>query len=305
MKRIVLLTVALLLVGSLVLTASCDQKGVLAITVGSKEFTEQLILGQMMILLLEDAGWTVTDQTGLMGTMIAREALEGGDIDVYMEYTGTGLLLHLGHEDPITDPTLCYLTVFQEDLMENGIVWLDPSLFNNTYTLMMRSDDAAALGIDSISDLAAYVNANPGELTFASGAEFQGRPDGLPGVEATYGFEFGDNNVIQMLDGLVYMALYNEEVEVGMGFATDGRIAAYDLVNLEDDLQFFPVYNVSPTLLYSFVEAHPDVVDVLNQIAPLLDSETMQQLNYEVDGEYREPVDVAHDWLVDVGLLEE
>jgi len=299
MKRMVLLMMAFFLVATL--AASCRPAA--DVTVGSKEFTEQRLLGQTMILLLEDAGWTVDDKTGLGGTMIARQALLEGDIDVYMEYTGTALLLHLGHEEPITDPELCYETVRDEDLSQNGIVWLQPSLFNNTYTLMMRRAHAQDLGIESISDLAAYVNDNPGELTFASGAEFQERPDGLPGVEATYGFEF--QNVIQMDVGLTYLALYEGDVEVAMGFATDGRISAFDLVNLEDDLYFFPVYNVAPTLRQSFVDQHPEVVDILDTIAPLLDAETMQSLNNEVDTEHRDVEEVAREWLVEVGLLEE
>ncbi|MFQ5925195.1 MAG: glycine betaine ABC transporter substrate-binding protein [Dehalococcoidia bacterium] len=301
MKKIALLLLAFMLGG--MLTVSCVGPAGLSITVGSKEFTEQRLLGQMMKLVLEDAGWRVDDRTGLGGTMIARQALLGGDIDVYMEYTGTALLVHLGHEEPITDPDLAYQTVRDEDLEQNGIVWLQPSLFNNTYTVMMRRSDAQAWDIDSISDMAAYVTDNPGELTFASGAEFQERPDGLPGVEATYGFEF--QNVVQMDVGLTYLALDEDEVEVAMGFATDGRISAFDLVNLEDDLYFFPVYNVAPTLRQSFVDQHPEVEDILNGIAPLLDAETMQRLNYEVDGEHRDVEEVAREWLVEVGLLEE
>jgi len=304
MKRMFFLIMAFFLVAMLaILAASCGPAA--DVTVGSKEFTEQRLLGQMMKLVLEDAGLTVDDKTGLGGTMICRLALLEGDIDVYMEYTGTALLVHLGHEEPITDPDLCYETVRDEDLSQNGIVWLQPSLFNNTYTLMMRRAHAEDLGIESISDLAAYVNAHPTELAFASGAEFQERPDGLPGVEATYGFEFPDANVIQMDVGLTYMALYEGDVEVAMGFATDGRISAFDLVNLEDDLYFFPVYNVAPTLQQSFVDQYPEVVVILDAIAPLLDTETMQRLNYEVDGEHRDVDEVAREWLVQVGLIEE
>ena len=299
MKKIALLMLTFILVGMFAI--SCGPAA--DVTVGSKEFTEQRLLGQMMILLLEDAGWTVDDKTGLGGTMICRQALLEGDIDVYMEYTGTALLVHLGHEEPITDPELCYQTVRDEDLAQNGIVWLERSLFNNTYTIMMRRAHAEDLDIESISDLAAYVNDNPGELTFASGAEFQERPDGLPGVEATYGFEF--QNVIQMDVGLTYMALYGGDVDVAMGFATDGRIAGYDLVNLEDDLHFFPVYNVAPTLQQSFVDEHPEVVGILDAVAPLLDTETMQRLNNEVDTEHRDVDEVAREYLLQHGLIEE
>ena len=271
-----------------------------SITVGSKEFTEQLILGQMMILLLEEEGWDVDDKTGLGGTVIARTALESGDIDVYMEYTGTGLITYLGHEDAITDSQLCYDVVKQEDLQQNGIVWLDRSLFDNTYTLMMRSAHAEVLGIDNISDLASHINA-ANRLKFASGAEFQGRDDGLPGVEMAYGFEFDD--VTQMLDGLTYKALKDGDVDVAVGFATTGLIAAYDLVNLEDDKHFFPVYNVAPTLKKPFLDEYPEVENILNLVAPLLDTETMQALNNRVDSDKEEPSDVARDWLIEVGLI--
>ncbi len=131
------------------------------IGVGSKEFTEQLLLGQMTVLLLEDAGFEVRDNTGLGGTMLVREALEGSEIDVYWEYTGTGWMAHLGHEDPITDPEECYQKVKQEDL-GNGIAWLDYTEFNNTYTIMMRKDDADRLGIVTISDLARVINEGTG-----------------------------------------------------------------------------------------------------------------------------------------------
>jgi len=302
-KKTAVLVLALLLVA--VTVVSCGGAAGKSITVGSKEFTEQILLGKMMGFMLEDAGWSVDDKTGLGGTMICREALESGDIDVYMEYTGTGLLVHLGHEDPITDPQVCYETVRDEDLSENGIVWFEPSLFDNTYTLMMRQADADSLNIESISDLADYINASPGELTFASGAEFQERPDGLPGVEAMYGFEFGSGSVVQMDVGLTYNALYEGEVDVAMGFATDGRIAGFDLVNLQDDMQFFPVYNVAPTLKQSFVSQYPEVEGILDEIAPLLDTVTMQGLNYAVDIEHEDADDVAREWLVDVGLLEE
>ena len=182
MKRTAFLALALLLVAVTVVSCGGGTAGK-SITVGSKEFTEQIILGKMMKFMLEDAGWSVDDKTGLGGTMICREALESGDIHVYMEYTGTGLLVHLGHEDPITDPQVCYETVRDEDLSENGIVWFEPSLFDNTYTLMMRQADADSLGIESISDLADYINASPGELTFASGAQSFARRRG-PGARS-------------------------------------------------------------------------------------------------------------------------
>lgn len=127
------------------------------VSVGSKEFTEQILLGQMSILLLENAGFNVTDNTGLGGTALAREALVNGEIDLYWEYTGTAWMSHLGHEKPLTDPEECYQNVKEEDL-QNGIVWLDYTAFDNTYTIMMRSADAESLGITTLSDLADAIN---------------------------------------------------------------------------------------------------------------------------------------------------
>ncbi len=128
------------------------------VSVGSKEFTEQLLLGQMAIMVLEEEGFEVDDDTGLGGTAIVREALEGEEIDIYWEYTGTAWMAHLEHEDPITEPQECYDKVKEEDLENNGIVWLDYTDFNNTYTIMMRQDDADELGIVTISDLADVIN---------------------------------------------------------------------------------------------------------------------------------------------------
>lgn len=129
------------------------------ISVGSKEYTEQLILGQMTVILLEEHGFDVEDNTGLGGTDVLRQALLDGDVDVHWEYTGTGLMAILGHDEAITDSEECYQVVKEEDYEENGIVWLDYSEANNTYTIMMREDDAEAMGIESISDLAEAINA--------------------------------------------------------------------------------------------------------------------------------------------------
>jgi len=127
------------------------------LSVGSKEFTEQLILGKMAIIALEDAGFTVEDNTGLGGSTVARSALEEGAIDLYWEYTGTAWITHLGHDNPITDPEECYQAVKEEDA-QNGLVWLDYAPLNNTYTIMLRRDMTEELGIETISDLAAYLN---------------------------------------------------------------------------------------------------------------------------------------------------
>lgn len=275
------------------------------ITVGSKEFTEQLILGQLTLLALEDAGIEVKDETNLGGTLVVREAQELGDVDLYWEYTGTALITHLGHDEAITDSEECYQVVKEEDQERFGLVWLDYAPLNNTYTIMMRRDDAEELGIETISDLAAMINAGERPLeewVFATDHEYSIRDDGYLGLCELYGFEFDD--VITMDLGITYAALRDGEVPVAMGFATDGRIAGFDLVNLEDDLAFHPVYNVAPVVREEVLEQYPELTEILGPIAKALDNETMAGLNAAVDIEEREPCEVAREWLQEQGFIE-
>ena len=153
------------------------------ITVGSKEFTEQLILGEIAIQALENAGATVKRETGLVGTDAAREALLSGKIDLYWEYTGTGWTALLGHEDPITDSGQLYEAVAKEDLERNGVRWLAPAPADNTFALAVRSEAAEVLGVRSLSGLAALVDLRPENATLCAAKEFLVRPDGLPGLQ--------------------------------------------------------------------------------------------------------------------------
>lgn len=274
------------------------------VKVGSKEFTEQLILGQMTLLALEDAGFEVVDNTGLQGSDVVRGALEEGDIGVYWEYTGTAWVSYLQHDEPLTDPQECFDAVKEEDAA-NGLVWLDYAPLNNTYTVMMRQDQAEELGIESLSDLAAYLNepeSGREGIAFATNHEFTIRDDGLPGVYETYDFEFDD--VATMDSGITYDALKNNEVEAAMGFATDGRIKAFGFVNLVDDKKFFPVYNVAPVVREEVLDEYPEIEEVLSPIAAELDDATMSNLNYLVDSEHKKPREVAEEWLVDNGFVE-
>lgn len=296
----------MLLVASLILGGCATSAKKEAVVVGSKEFTEQLILGQIAILALEHNGIPTRDETGLGGTVIAREALENGEIDLYWEYTGTGLITHLGYEQAITDPIECYNVVKEDDLEKNNIVWLDYTPFNNTYTLMMRRNDAESAGIVTISDLAEAINSNAPDPTgkgwiFASDHEYSIRDDGYPALCEHYGFEF--NDVVIMDLGITYGALRDGEVSVAMGFATDGRIAAFDLVNLVDDLHFHPVYNCAPTVREEVLEKYPEIADILNPIAKALDEETMSALNAQVDIEDYTPREVAEEWLKEMGFI--
>jgi len=251
--------------------------------------------------VLEDAGYSVDDRTGVAGSNKVRTALLTDEIDIYWEYTGTGWLSHLQHDEPITDSQECYDKVKSEDVA-NGIAWLSYAPFNNTYTVMMRRVQAEQLGIKTLSELGAYITANPGALSFAVDHEFTARADGLPGLESTYKFKMSEDKVIVMDNAIVYKALKESQADIGMGFSTDGRIRAFDLVNLEDDLAFFPAYNPAPNLRTKFAEENPEIVALLVKVAEKLDNDTIMQLNYLVDIEQKTPADVAKDWLKSVGL---
>lgn len=272
------------------------------IKVGSKEFTEQLLLGQITVLALESAGYNVEDNTGVAGSNKNRTALLSKDIDIYWEYTGTAWLSLLQHDNAISDSQECYDKVKAED-EANGIAWLQYAPLNNTYTIMMRAAQADELGIKTLSELGAYISANPSALNFAVDHEFTARPDGLPGLETTYKFAVTDEKLLVMDNAIIYKALQENQTDIGMGFSTDGRIQAFGLVNIEDDLGFFPAYNPSPNLRVDFAEDHPEIVALLNKIAAKLDTETIMKLNYEVDIEQKDPVDVAQAWLEAEGLI--
>ncbi len=269
------------------------------ITVGSKDFVEQFILGNMYALVLEDAGFTVDRALNLGNTDVAQTALENAEIDLYPEYTGTGLLTVL--ELPVsTDQEEVYQQVLEGYAENFNLVWLEPAPMNNTQGLAMTSERSDELGITTISDMVAQA----GDVVMVGPAEFQEREDGLPGLQEVYG-DFELQEYLAVDPGLRYRALVDGEADVAVAFGTDGEISAFDLVLLEDDMGMFPPYQVAPVVRQDVLDANPEVADTLNQLAPLLTNETMQQLNYEVSGNGREPEDVAREFLVQEGLISE
>jgi osmoprotectant transport system substrate-binding protein len=268
------------------------------IVVGGKNFTEQQILSAMTAQLLEANGFDVDNRAG-MGSAAVRQAMENGQIDTYWEYTGTSLITYNKIEEKL-DAQATYDRVKELDA-EKGIVWLNPSEANNTYALAMRKDQAEELGISTISDLAERVNSE-NDLTLASNAEWYARPDGLKPLQETYGFEFDRSDVKRMDSGLVYEALRNGDVEVGLVFATDGRIPAFDFVTLEDDMDYFPSYALAPVVRDEVLEANPQVGELLNELSAKLDDETMAQLNAKVDVDQVSIENVAAEFLQQSGL---
>lgn len=292
----------MLFVLALVLTmalAACGGGGD-AITVGSKEFTEQYILGNMYEMLLDDAGFDA-QFTPAGGTAELHSALLEGEIDVYPEYTGTALLTQLEMEyDPSMSAQDVYNTVKAEYEEQYDLTLLEPTNFNNTYCLTMPRERAEELGLSTASDLS---QAAP-DLVFGTTQEFVERSDGLPGLQERYG-GFNFQEVVALDPGLLYTGLNEGDIDVTTCFGTDGQIAAFDLVVLEDDQNFWPPYPAAPIIRQDVLDANPEIADVLNELSALLDGETMRQLNWEVAGNGREADEVAREFLVAQGLIEE
>ncbi len=283
------------------LVAACNVIGgqPKAVRVGSKDFTEEFIVGNMYADLLEANGIPVERKLNLGGTPVLQQALVSDQVDLYPEYTGTGLLTVLKLPSN-TDRQQVFNTVKDEYKKQFNLVWLNPAPMNNTQALAMKKDVAQAKGIKTISDMAAQAS----ELTMIGPPEFEQREDGLPGIQAAYG-NFQLKEYIPVDPGLRYEGLVNGQADVVVAFGTDGQIAAYDLLVLQDDKGLFPPYQIAPVVRQQALDAYPKVADVLNQLAPLLDDATMQRLNFEVDGKKREPAEVAHEFLVQQGLIKQ
>ena len=274
------------------------------IVVGGKNFTEQLLIAEMTRRLLAAKQFTVVLRDG-MGSDVVRAAQENGQIDIYWEYTGTGLITHNGFTDKLPADEV-YRKVKELDA-ERGLVWLEPSRANNTFALAMNRAEADELGIATLTDLAREVNARTGDgdrLSLASNVEFYARADGLKPLQEAYGFEFRRQDIMRMVGGLAYQALRDHYVDVALVFATDGRVRAFDFVVLADDKGYFPAYALTPVVRQEVLDANPDIADLLNALSAALDDETMAELNASVDVERGTIDDVARAFVEEIGLIE-
>jgi osmoprotectant transport system substrate-binding protein len=269
------------------------------LVVGGKNFTEQQLMAEMTTQLLAAKGFKVDKRAGL-GTAPLRQAQEAGQIDLYWEYTGTSLITFNKVTDKL-DAAATYARVKELDAAK-GLVWLNPSKANNTYALAMRKADAAEKRIKSLSDLAAKVKGGQA-LKFGCNAEFYARPDGLAPMQQAYGFEFGRANVVRMDTGLVYAALKDSQVDVGLVFATDGRIPAFDFVVLADDKGFFPSYALTPVVRKETLDKNPKLAEILNGLSAKLDDAVMAKLNATVDVEKKTIEEVSTAFLKAQGLI--
>lgn len=269
------------------------------IVVGGKNFTEQQLLTSMTAQYLRAKGYDVDTRAG-MGSAVLRSAQENGQVDVYWEYTGTGLIVYNNVKEKL-DRQEGYDRVKELD-QKKGLVWLNPSDANNTYALAMQADEAKALGIETLSDLAATINSGK-KLVLASNAEWYARDDGFRPFSKAYGFKLPRDQIKRMDSGLTYTALKEEEVDLALVFATDGRIPAFNFVILEDDKGFFPDYAITPVVRQDTLSNHPELANQLNQLSAVLDNEVMSRLNASVDVEKRDIDDVARSFLREQNLI--
>lgn len=274
------------------------------ITVTSKEFTEQLILGAMMGIAFKAAGAEVLDRTGIQGSIGAREAIKSGDADGMYEYTGTAWITYLGHSTPIPDPQAQWQAVHDADL-KNGITWLPPSALNNTYALAMNEANFKKYGTKTLSDVAALAKKDPKAVTLCVESEFANRADGLPGMEKAYGMNIPTANITQMDTGIIYTQAAKGTCTFGEVFTTDGRIKAMKLRVMADDKHFFPNYNAAPEMNTKSLERYPAMAKVIEPITKKLNNTVAQELNAKVDVDGQDPHDVAKDWLVKEGFVTE
>ncbi|MDV6262226.1 glycine betaine ABC transporter substrate-binding protein [Rhodococcoides yunnanense] len=273
------------------------------LTVGSKDFTEQIVLGYVLEFALSAAGADVRDLTNISGSNSTRQAMVSGQVDLTYEYTGTGWINYQGNESPITDADEQFVAVRDADVA-NGLTWVNPAPMDNTYALAMNQATADQTGVKTLSDYAALVARDPAASALCVETEFNSRQDGFPGLAATYGF---DGNAVprQILQtGIIYQATAEgSQCKFGEVFTTDGRIKGLDLVVLEDDKSFFPRYNATVVIRSQVADEYPQIAEITAPISAKLTNDEITELNKQVDVDGREPADVARDWMVKEGFV--
>ncbi len=293
MKKLLAILLVLVLAATFFTGCAKEDK---VVKIGHKNYSEQRLTGQMMAVIIEDRTDYETEVIEFGGTMLCWEALKSGEIDTYPEFTGTAYGAIIGESEVLgQQETYDYVKQVCED--EFGITWLGVLGWNNTYVLSVTRETAEEYGLNTVSDLVPYAS----EMVMGCDNEFQGRvADGLVGMKEKYGLTFKEE--VPMDQGLTYAALRDGDLDVNVSFSTDGRIALYDLYNLQDDLNFFPPYFVAPILRMEYADANPDVVAALMALENQFTDEEMQQLNLRVD-EGETPRDVAVDALTSKGLI--
>jgi len=277
--------------------ASCSPDRHDDVVVGSKNFSEQALLGEILAQHIEARTHKpVTRRFYLAGTYICQQALLAGRIDMYVEYTGTALTAVL--RDPLASDSSAVLARVQTEYKQRFGLDVLPSLgFNNTFAIVVRGEDARRLNLKTISDASPHAH----DWRAGFGFEFMERPDGFQGLARTYGLAFAETPRILDL-GLLYRALLDKQLDIVAGNSTDGLLAARDLVQLEDDKHYFPPYDAVPVARADTLARYPEARAALIDLAGKINDEEMRKMNYAVDGEHRDAADVARDFLHAKGL---
>ncbi|HYR96158.1 MAG TPA: glycine betaine ABC transporter substrate-binding protein [Candidatus Binatus sp.] len=264
------------------------------VVVGSKNFTEQRILGELLAQTVESAGLHAERRLDLGGTFVCDAAIRAGQIDTYVEYTGTALAAIL-KEEPGDDRS-GVLERVRKAYTPAGLVWTAPLGFDNTFALVIRGEDAGQLGVRTISDAVPHAPS----WRAAFGYEFKERADGFPGLSRTYGLVFKEIRIMDL--GLLYRALVDRQVDVVAGNATDGQIESLKLAVLDDDKHYFPPYEAAPVVREAVLGRYPKLGPALDRLGGKLSAETMRHLNHAVDGEHRDPAAVVKEFRASAGL---
>jgi osmoprotectant transport system substrate-binding protein len=271
------------------------------VVVSSKNFTEEFILGEIYALALENAGVPVERKLNLGASDLAQAALlkggADGGIDLYPEYTSTGLTVILG-ADPIYDPPAVYDAVKKGYEDQYKLTWLDSSPMNDTQAFVMTKDNSEKLGIKSLADMCSKANT----LTLSAIAEFKDRPDAYPRLQSVYG-DCNFKDIKSMDPSPFYTTLMNGDVDVTQAFSTDGPISGNGLVLLDDPKNYGLPYNVAPVVRDDVLAMYPQISTTLNALAPKLTNDVISSLNWEVDGKKRDYQDVAKEWMQQQGLI--
>ncbi|WP_327118092.1 glycine betaine ABC transporter substrate-binding protein [Streptomyces sp. NBC_01341] len=276
-----------------------------SLTVTSKNFSENIILGNIIGLIFKAAGAEVLDRTNLPGSISAREAVVKGEADALYDYTGTAWITYLGHAEPIVDPQKQWKAVRDEDI-GNGVTWLPPATLDNTYALAISKKNNAKYHLKTLSDVAALAKKDPKAVTLCVENEFASRDDGLPGMQKKYGMKLPAANIQKMDAGIIYTQVNkSNSCLLGEVYTTDGRIKAMNLDVTQDDLQFFPNYNAAPAVHTATLDKYPEIAGMLAPVTRKLTTELAQELNSKVDVDGEDPHEVAKDWLLKEGFIKE
>ncbi|MFF5568991.1 glycine betaine ABC transporter substrate-binding protein [Streptomyces sp. NPDC012623] len=275
-----------------------------SLTVTSKNFSENIILGEMIGLIFKAAGAEVLDRTNLPGSISARESIVKGDADAMYEYTGTAWITYLGHSKPIVNGQKQWEAVRDAD-RRHGVTWLPQSTLNNTYSLGINQANNKKYKLKTLSDVAALAKKDPSAVTICVENEFASRDDGLPGMQKAYGMKLPAGNIKKMDAGIVYTQVSKGSCLLGEVFTTDGRIKSLHLDTLTDDKHFFPIYDAAPVVHSATFKKYPAIAKLLDPLSERLNTSVAQELNGLVDVEGQDPHAVAKDWLIKEGFIKE